>query len=95
MVVSPKRFPASSIHSHFGMGRARQCGVHDLIDLTDITRILPNEPWYHLGQTTLDAERECRKIGRTKRIALCISPQSPISPCFDEGAVKQLDEIVM
>jgi hypothetical protein len=35
-----------------------QCGVHDLIDLTDITRVLPNEPWHHIGQTTPDAEHE-------------------------------------
>jgi hypothetical protein len=40
------------------MARAVQCGVHDLIDLTDIMRILPNEPRHYLGQTTPDAERE-------------------------------------
>lgn len=57
-MVFPKRFPAGSIHGRLGMGRARQCGVHDLIDLTDITRILSNEPWHHIGQTTPDAERE-------------------------------------
>ena len=57
-MVSPKRFPAGSIHGRPGMVRARQCGVHDLINWTDITRILPNEPWHHIGQTTPDAERE-------------------------------------
>jgi hypothetical protein len=40
------------------MARARQCGVHDLIDLTDIMRVLPNEPRHYIGQTTPDADRE-------------------------------------
>ena len=57
-MVFPKRFPAGRIHGRLGMARARQCGVHDLIDLTDIMRVLPNEPRHYIGQTTPDADRE-------------------------------------
>ena len=57
-MVFPKRFPAGSIHGRLGMARTRQCGVHDLIDLTDIMRIPPNEPRHYIGQTTPDADRE-------------------------------------